>query len=72
MLGTIVNIFKIPDLRKKILFTMVLLCIYRIGFAIPAPGIDQAKLAAAMGQTDTSSPLGQSGGLPADVHRRQT
>ena len=38
MLGTVINIFKIPDLRKKIIFTVVLLCIYRIGFAIPVPG----------------------------------
>jgi preprotein translocase subunit SecY len=59
MIATFINIFKIPDLRKKLLFTIGLLCIYRIGFAIPAPGIDQARLAAAMGQTDTSSPLGR-------------
>ena len=59
MLGTVINIFKIPDLRKKILFTVAMLCIYRIGFAIPVPGIDQAKLAAGNGQTDSSSPLGR-------------
>lgn len=59
MLGTVINIFKIPDLRKKIIFTVALLCIYRIGFAIPAPGIDQARLSHEMGQTDSSSPLGR-------------
>jgi preprotein translocase subunit SecY len=55
MLGTFVNIFKIPDLKKKILFTVAMLCIYRIGFAIPVPGFDQGKFVQAMGQQDSSS-----------------
>jgi preprotein translocase subunit SecY len=59
MLATFVNIFKIPDLRKKIIFTIALLCIYRIGFAIPVPGFDQARFAAEMGQRDSSSPIGR-------------
>ncbi|OHB56380.1 MAG: preprotein translocase subunit SecY [Planctomycetes bacterium GWF2_50_10] len=60
MLATFVNIFKIPDLRKKILFTVAMLCIYRIGFAIPVPGFDQSKFAAEMGQNrDSSSPIGR-------------
>ena len=42
---TIGNIFKISDLRNKILFTVVLLMIYRVGFHIPVPGFDQAKIA---------------------------
>ena len=41
MLGKLVNIFKIPDLRKKILFTLALLVIYRIGYHIPIPGFNQ-------------------------------
>ena len=41
MLGTAFNIFKIPDLRNKVLFTIALLIIYRVGFHIPLPGIDQ-------------------------------
>jgi preprotein translocase subunit SecY len=43
MLGTFVNIFKVPDLRNKILFTLALLCLYRIGFHIPVPGFDSGK-----------------------------
>ena len=38
------NIFKIPDLKKKILFTLGLIAVYRIGAFIPTPGIDSAKL----------------------------
>jgi len=34
------NIFKIPELRKKILFTLAILIVYRIGGHIPTPGID--------------------------------
>jgi preprotein translocase subunit SecY len=60
MLGTFVNIFKIPDLRKKILFTAAMLVIYRIGFAIPAPGVNFHKYQEMMKTNqDSSSPLGQ-------------
>ena len=45
MLEAIVNIFKVPDLKKKILFTLALIAVYRIGAFIPTPGIDGAKLA---------------------------
>src|SRR5215216_3587650 len=34
------NIFRIPDLRKRILFTLGLLAIYRLGGHLPIPGID--------------------------------
>jgi len=39
------NIFKIPDLKKKVLFTLGLIAIYRIGAFVPTPGIDGIKLA---------------------------
>lgn len=45
MLKAFLNIFKIPDLRNKVLFTVGMLIIYRIGFWIPLPGVDQAALA---------------------------
>jgi len=45
MLGTIANLFKIPDLKKKLLITAALIAVYRIGAFIPTPGIDGAKLA---------------------------
>ena len=59
MLGTVFNIFKITDLRNKILFTVALLIIYRIGFHIPIPCFDQSKIAAAVQTRDTDSPLGR-------------
>lgn len=40
-----VNIFKIEDLRKKVLFTLMILCVYRIGAHIPTPGVDGQALA---------------------------
>jgi preprotein translocase subunit SecY len=44
MLKTFLNIFRIPELRNKFLFTLAMLCIYRVGFHIPIPGIDQENL----------------------------
>ena len=39
------NIFKIPELRKRIIFTLTILIIYRIGVHVPTPGIDAVALA---------------------------
>jgi preprotein translocase subunit SecY len=39
------NIFKIPELKKRILFTLLLLIVYRIGVHVPTPGIDADALA---------------------------
>ncbi|OHD55995.1 MAG: hypothetical protein A2Y33_11080 [Spirochaetes bacterium GWF1_51_8] len=44
MLKTIIDILKVPDIRKKILFTLVLIIIYRIGIYIPVPGVDIAAV----------------------------
>jgi len=59
MLGAVFNIFKIKDLRNKILFTVALLMIYRIGFHITLPGFDQKKIEAVAAGRDTDSPLGR-------------
>ena len=45
MLEKFLNIFRIPDLRKRIGFTFGLLAVYRLGAHIPTPGIDATKLA---------------------------
>ncbi len=47
MLNGFVNIFRIPDLRNKVLFTLGMLVIYRIGFWVPLVGVDQASVAEA-------------------------
>ena len=40
MFSTFINAFKIKDLRKKILFTVLLIVVYRLGSAIPIPGVN--------------------------------
>ena len=40
LLGAFVNAFKVPDLRRKILFTLLIIAIYRFGAHVPTPGID--------------------------------
>jgi preprotein translocase subunit SecY len=39
------NIFKIPELKKRLLYTAALLAVYRIGVHVPTPGIDSVALA---------------------------
>jgi preprotein translocase subunit SecY len=38
------NIFRIPDLRKRVFFTLALLAVYRLGAFIPTPGVNSAAL----------------------------
>ncbi|MGI8668615.1 MAG: preprotein translocase subunit SecY [Aridibacter sp.] len=42
--AAIQNIFKVPELRKRILFTLALLAVYRLGAHITAPGVNSAQL----------------------------
>ncbi len=44
MLKTVQSIFKIPDLKKRIIFTILILIVYRIGGHIPVPGINGKAL----------------------------
>jgi preprotein translocase subunit SecY len=46
MIGGFQNIPKIPELKKRILFTLFMLAVYRLGCHIPTPGIDGSALAA--------------------------
>ena len=48
-------IFTIPELRQKIFFTLLLLAVFRIGYQIPLPIIDQVKLKANMDQSQGGS-----------------
>ena len=57
MLDKLANIFRIPDLRKRILFTLGLLFVYRLGGHLPTPGIDTAKLEAYFTQGATGGSL---------------
>jgi preprotein translocase subunit SecY len=44
MLEKFANIFRIPDLRKRVLFTMAMLAVYRLGSFIPTPGVNASAL----------------------------
>ena len=55
MFEKIANIFRIPDLRKRVLFTLGLLAVYRLGAHIPTPGINADLLAQFFNQNSGSA-----------------
>src|ERR1043165_9303098 len=55
MFEKLANIFRVPDLRKRVLFTLAMLAVYRVGSHIPTPGINSDALEKLFAQ--------QSGGL---------
>src|ERR1700736_1597096 len=57
MFEKIANIFKVPDLRRRVLFTLGLLAVYRLGAHIPTPGIN-TKLLEQFFQQQAGSALG--------------
>ncbi|MBI4161151.1 MAG: preprotein translocase subunit SecY, partial [Acidobacteria bacterium] len=44
MIGSLKNIFSIPDLKKRVLFTCLMLAVFRVGGHIPTPGVDTLAL----------------------------
>ena len=44
MIQSFKNIWNIPELRRRVFYTLGLLAVYRIGGHIPTPGIDNAAL----------------------------
>ncbi|HRX85804.1 MAG TPA: preprotein translocase subunit SecY [Phycisphaerae bacterium] len=46
MFASLINIWRVKELRNKILFTLGLLAIYRIGYYVPVPGVAQEKMVA--------------------------
>ena len=60
MIKAVINIFRIPELRNRVLFTLGMLVVYRLGFWIPLPGVDQTAIAqAAQKATEQSSGFGK-------------
>src|SRR5947208_13178557 len=47
MLESFQNVFRIPELKRRILFTVGLLCVYRLGGHIPTPGVNSEALVSA-------------------------
>jgi preprotein translocase subunit SecY len=65
MFQSFFNIFKVPELRNKVLFTLFLLAIYRIGFWVPLLGVDQAQFA--KNQNSSSSDTSAAGRIASYV-----
>src|SRR5579875_558080 len=66
------NIFRIPDLRKRVLFTLGLLAVYRIGAYIPTPGIDTNRFAAFFARSAAGGFLGYFDLFSGGMLRRMT
>ncbi|MEU6245871.1 preprotein translocase subunit SecY [Glycomyces sp. NPDC047010] len=49
MLSAFISAFRTPDLRKKILFTLMIIGLYRLGAQMPSPGIDYAAVQSCLG-----------------------
>src|ERR1700721_2730330 len=56
MFEKIANIFRIPDLRKRVLFTLGILAVYRLGSQIPTPGVNLKLLAQFFDQQGGGAP----------------
>src|SRR6202046_4288799 len=54
MFEKLANIFRIPDLRKRVLFTLAMLAVYRLGGHLPSPGVNFLKLEEAFKQNSGS------------------
>jgi len=52
VLDTFKNMFKVPELRNKLLFTLAMILIYRVGGHLPTPGIDSVALASYFDSND--------------------
>ncbi len=50
MITALLNIFKVPELRRKVFITLALLLVYRIGAHVPSPFIDPAEASRKLGQ----------------------
>ena len=72
MLQTLRNAWKIPELRKKILFTLFILLIYRVGNVIPVPYIDTAMLASYFDSVLSSTILGLYNAMSGSAFSRAT
>jgi preprotein translocase subunit SecY len=58
LIDAIQNIFNVPDLRKRVLFMLGMLAVYRVGAFIPTPGVDFAALEVFFAETASGTVLG--------------
>ncbi len=58
MLGAFVNAFRTPDLRRKLLFVIGIIVIFRIGSQLPSPGVNVANVRACVAQVENDGIYG--------------
>ncbi|MFV0445986.1 MAG: preprotein translocase subunit SecY [Planctomycetaceae bacterium] len=59
MFSRLISVFRVPELRQKILLTMILLAVYRMGFWIPLPFIDQQQYGQMIERMQQGGSVGQ-------------
>src|SRR5437660_7248741 len=59
MFKTLINVFRIPELRNKVLFTLFMLAVYRIGYHVPLMGVDQDALLEKVKSQNENTPAGR-------------
>ena len=57
-LSAFVNAFRTPDLRKKLLFTLGVLALFRLGSVVPTPGVDYAAVQTCIASVEGNSVYG--------------
>ena len=55
MLGAFLNAFRTPDLRRKLLFVLLIIVVFRLGSQIPAPGVNYANVQAWLARVESLS-----------------
>ncbi|MGH9082306.1 MAG: preprotein translocase subunit SecY [Acidimicrobiales bacterium] len=58
MFSRLGNIFRVPDLRNKVLFTLLVIALYQVGANVPVPGVSWAKLQSLESQAGSAGVLG--------------
>jgi preprotein translocase subunit SecY len=58
VLSSVKNVFKVHDLRGKILFTLLMIVLYRAGAHIPVPGIDYAQVKQLQDEAEQQGTIG--------------
>ena len=58
MLSRLANIFRVPDLRNKVIFTLAIIALYQIGANVPVPGVNWSRLQSLESSASASGVLG--------------
>ncbi len=58
MFTRLANIFRVPDLRNKVAFTLAIIALYQLGGNVPIPGVSYAQIQTLQGSTKANSALG--------------